>query len=185
MSSDALPPASADDNQSAEVKSDVPATREPTTPVKPDVSGPNLLDLASPVSSNVRIRSVSLKECDARSVAAEGSHGLGADTFRVGLQTRSANFAKHEERNQFTVFTDFILEVTSKDDPEKRSILTIQAVFALGYSVDQISNFSNENLDAFARTNGVFNAWPYWREFVQNTVVRMGFPAITIPVYRV
>lgn len=185
MSSDPLPPASADDGQSAEAKHDVPATREPTTPVKPEVAGSNLLDLASSVSSVVKIRSVSLKECEARSIAAEGSHGQGADTFRVGLQTRSATFSKHEDQNQFTVFTDFIMEVTNRDDQEKRSILIVQAVFALGYSVDSIKDFSNENLDAFARTNGVFNAWPYWREFVQNTVVRMGFPVITIPVYRI
>jgi hypothetical protein len=38
---------------------------------------------------------------------------------------------------------------------------------------------------AFATINEVFNAWPCWREYVQNVVARMGLPSITVPVFRV
>jgi len=37
---------------------------------------------------------------------------------------------------------------------------------------------------AFARTNGIYNAWPYWREFVQNMIARMNLPPLVIPVFR-
>jgi hypothetical protein len=30
--------------------------------------------------------------------------------------------------------------------------------------------------------NPISNAWPYWREFVQNMSSRMGFPALTVPL---
>jgi len=36
----------------------------------------------------------------------------------------------------------------------------------------------------FAETNGLYNAWPYWREFVQNTAARMSLPGLTVPVLR-
>ena len=44
---------------------------------------------------------------------------------------------------------------------------------------------NDEHLHAFSATNGVFNAWPYWREFVQNTTARMGLPTpVIVPVFR-
>ena len=34
----------------------------------------------------------------------------------------------------------------------------------------------------FMTINPISNAWPYWREFVQNMSSRMGFPALTVPL---
>ena len=33
--------------------------------------------------------------------------------------------------------------------------------------------------------NPISNAWPYWREFVQNMSARMGFPALTVPLLEI
>jgi hypothetical protein len=33
--------------------------------------------------------------------------------------------------------------------------------------------------------NPISNAWPYWREFVQNMSSRMGFPALTVPLLEI
>jgi hypothetical protein len=37
----------------------------------------------------------------------------------------------------------------------------------------------------FAGLNGVFNAWPYFREFLQSATTRMGIPQFVLPVFRV
>ena len=35
------------------------------------------------------------------------------------------------------------------------------------------------------KINPISNAWPYWREFVQNMSSRMGFPALTVPLLEI
>ena len=37
------------------------------------------------------------------------------------------------------------------------------------------------DVHAFADFNATFNAWPYWREFVQSTATRFGMDPVTIP----
>lgn len=59
----------------------------------------------------------------------------------------------------------------------------IQAVFQLIYAVKSPITFSEEQLAAFGEFNGIYNAWPYWREYVHSTTVRMGLPPMVVPVY--
>ena len=64
-------------------------------------------------------------------------------------------------------------------------LFTITAAYLLLYKLESSEGLSQEHYDAFGRLNGLFNAWPYWREFVQTTTARMGLPSITIPVLHV
>lgn len=41
-----------------------------------------------------------------------------------------------------------------------------------------------EILDNFGKANGLYHVWPYWREYVQSTMVRLKLPAVTIPMFR-
>lgn len=40
-------------------------------------------------------------------------------------------------------------------------------------------------LDEFARTNGLYNAWPFLRELVQSTTMRMGIAPLMLPMFRI
>lgn len=48
--------------------------------------------------------------------------------------------------------------------------------------VDTPIEMSAADVKAFADFNSTFNAWPYWREFVQSMTARMGLPSVIIPV---
>ena len=54
----------------------------------------------------------------------------------------------------------------------------------ISYQNSSDIKFTQDQLVAFGALNGVFNAWPYCREFVQSMSTRMGLPALTIPVHR-
>lgn len=69
-------------------------------------------------------------------------------------------------------------------EPEKDAVVSVSAAFEIEYSLPKESRFSQEQLNTFSKINGVFHAWPYWREFVQNMVARMNLPTITLPVFR-
>jgi hypothetical protein len=63
--------------------------------------------------------------------------------------------------------------------------LSLQAAFDLLYELPKAKDFSAAALSHFANVNGVYNAWPYWRELVQSITVRMGLPPVVLPVFRI
>ena len=67
----------------------------------------------------------------------------------------------------------FVL-VARFDDESRDELLRIEAVFLLHYRVPSFEGLRKPNIIAFGEMNGLYNAWPYWREFVQATTVRMG-----------
>jgi hypothetical protein len=72
-------------------------------------------------------------------------------------------------------------EEESKDDP----FLSVEVAFELAYRLPPEFKASKEELDDFAAVNGVFNAWPYFREVIQTATGRMNLPPIVIPLYHV
>jgi preprotein translocase subunit SecB len=44
---------------------------------------------------------------------------------------------------------------------------------------------SSGELEQFAKINGVFNAWPFLREIVQSTTLRMGIAPVMLPLHRI
>jgi hypothetical protein len=82
------------------------------------------------------------------------------------------------------VIPHFKLEAFPSDKTRRDCDIVIEADFVLIYAVGTLEGITQKNLDVFGQINGVFNAWPYWREFVQSTTTRMGLPPLTIPAYR-
>ena len=77
-----------------------------------------------------------------------------------------------------------VIELTVADAPQPPAV-TMRAKYELEYSVPGDFKATKAELRAFAEVNGAFNAWPYFREFVQSTSLRMDLPPIILPVYRV
>jgi hypothetical protein len=44
---------------------------------------------------------------------------------------------------------------------------------------------TDEDIDQFACVNAPFNAWAYWREFIQSSLARMSLPAFALPLFRI
>jgi preprotein translocase subunit SecB len=87
------------------------------------------------------------------------------------------------ENNILSIKCTFMVMAHRKQVPEK-SLMRIEATFVLQYSFEDDKKLSTDDIDIFAKINPLYNAWPYWREFVQNLTSKMGFPALTIPILR-
>ena len=112
------------------------------------------------------------------------------ETNRVKLSLEIESNVKFEvdkKNSVIMVFPEFRLDgFPEKAEAEKvEPLLHIEAIFVLVYKVSSLTGLKEENFKAFANANGIFNAWPYWREFVQNTVVRMALPPLTIPAFHI
>jgi len=135
------------------------------------------IDLASPVSQIVELENILLLETVARrkplrgKLPSEISVSMKVQTD-VDKKTRVIQVRPH-----------FFL-VARFDDASRDELLRIEATFMLQYRVPSFAGIRKGNIDAFGEVNGMYNAWPFWREFVQTTTVRMGLPPLTMPVYR-
>lgn len=139
---------------------------------KPGIS-PGLL-----VSDRVQIRDVRLMNCNCEQKPAAA---IGKKNYDI---TTSTDVQLDENKGIIVVIARFHLEA-SIEEISREPVLTLIASFVLTYHIASFDGLTPEGFEQFANLNGVYNAWPYWREFVQNTVVRMGLPPLTIPVFRI
>jgi len=76
--------------------------------------------------------------------------------------------------------------VKDKHVPASESAIRIVADVEVKYDFPkELDAPTDVELQSFANSNGVLNAWPYLRETIQNASVRMGFPPILLPLYRI
>jgi hypothetical protein len=67
--------------------------------------------------------------------------------------------------------------------PNKRVIL-VDCTLSAEYKLNPGYVAEPEDVKAFKDGNAVFNCWPYFREFLQNTLIRMNWPPLTAPFMR-
>jgi hypothetical protein len=65
-----------------------------------------------------------------------------------------------------------------------KRVVRVKARFELEYSIPEELHPDRRELRAFADVNGTYNAWPYFREYVQEAFQRMQLPALVLPVFR-
>lgn len=105
----------------------------------------------------------------------------GEKEFKI---TPTTKVLPDKEKKQIIVFVSFKFKSFGIGKPDKQ-IIGIASEFLLTYTISGFEGLTDEGIKEFGNLNGVFNAWPYWREFVQNTIARMNLPPLTIPVFRI
>lgn len=67
---------------------------------------------------------------------------------------------------------------------DSAAMVEIDCTLLLVYRVSTPETVQEPQLKAFAEVNGIYNAYPYWREFAQSMAARMGVPGLVVPVFR-
>jgi len=63
----------------------------------------------------------------------------------------------------------------------REEVITAMATFDLQYQrVLPDTIIGAGDAEVFARINGTYNAWPYFREILSNSLVRLGYPPFTL-----
>lgn len=135
------------------------------------------------VSDRVKLKDVRLigSKCDQIPEAT-----LGKKTFAIDYSTevqvdRKSGYVIVIAKFHFKAFTDSKFAKSKVQKP----VVVIEASFLLAYKIENFEGLTQEGFELFANLNGIYNAWPYWREFVQNSIARMGLPSLAIPVFRI
>lgn len=133
-------------------------------------------NMAIAVSDRVELEHVRLMHCncDQTPIPSDGDLGFEIE-HSVEVETKA---------NHVLVFATFIFKAFRDNEKSCDVFASIETTFLLSYSADTLEGLEADNFREFGEINGIYNAWPYWREFVQNTIVRMGLPTLTLPVFR-
>ena len=137
------------------------------------------LKKASRLISAVQIHSIRLVD-DVGKSTIRSAGDIEAPKINVESSAKVPDLSKD---GIFYVLASFDLQVLA--DESKTPAATLKATFELKYSLPkEMVEVTSEELTAFAEVNAIFNAWPYWREFIQSTFVRMNLPPVLLPVFR-
>ena len=75
--------------------------------------------------------------------------------------------------------TRFLFRIIRESD--KDEVISIGCLFGAEYVLAEGFVPADEQIKAFSEGPAIFNCWPYFREYAQNTVMRMNYPPPTIP----
>ncbi len=155
-------------------------------------SPPASLQRSSEVARLVELREVTLHSVNAEllappQVAPSGQVNLNA---KIG---RKFSFSFDEKLDALLVRMEFVVRgwVTTANAPETegRETIKLTCAFHLTYQATQPGLLAHlphreDAFRAFADLNATTNVWPYFREMVQSTTVRMGIPPMILPLFR-
>jgi hypothetical protein len=77
-------------------------------------------------------------------------------------------------------------EEGKEDAPGRKpkTVVLVECAYEVDYVLREGFEITAEHVKAFKDGNAIFNAWPYFREYLQNNLQRMGLPALTAPFLR-
>lgn len=73
---------------------------------------------------------------------------------------------------------------TAQPTPKRPPTVLVECAFELDYLLHAGFILTPAHAKAFKDGNAIFNAWPFFREYLQNNLLRMGLPPLTAPFVR-
>ena len=107
---------------------------------------------------------------------------LDYDKVEVEIDVRGQLVEDHQDH--FLAKAIFSFKGQPEGEEEKEEIVRLYSEYVLVYSLKNRGKLTSADLETFCEMNAVYNAWPYWREFVQTTLNRMELPTFTLPLLK-
>jgi hypothetical protein len=104
-----------------------------------------------------------------RSKALEGPQGI----LRLEITFRMTGTERYAAEG---------VEAIAESKPESKVL--VECVYETDYDLMDDFEPTPRHIKAFQDGNAIFNAWPYFREYLQSSLQRMGLPAMAAPFLR-
>ena len=70
------------------------------------------------------------------------------------------------------------------DGKKPEPVVLVECAYEVDYALREGFSLTPEHVKAFKDGNAIFNTWPYFREYLQTNLQRMGLPPLTAPFLR-
>lgn len=142
--------------------------------------------LAFEVHQNAAIRRLRLLRAKLESLLDEEPKSPLAVTFNFRSKQLAA--PGHVLRVEVAFRMAATAEETDGSDERKvgkgKPAVVVECAFEADYLLREGFEATAEHVKAFKDGNAIFNAWPYFREYLQSSLQRMGLPALAAPFLR-
>jgi preprotein translocase subunit SecB len=78
-----------------------------------------------------------------------------------------------------------LLKYKFRAESSGTEVARVLVAYILVYEVLDEKSIAEPDLEQFARANGIYHSWPFFRQFLFDLTSKMGFPPFTLPVFRV
>lgn len=75
-------------------------------------------------------------------------------------------------------------DVSIRDADARTSVADVSCTFTASFTHDLGGQATEEELNAFANTTGIFAIYPYAREYISDATRRLGLPALVLDLLR-
>ncbi len=100
-----------------------------------------------------------------------------SDVLRLEIAFRMAGTEKPKDSKK---------EIPDKTRDSRKSgpAVLVECAYEVDYLLRDGFAITPAHVKAFKDGNAIFNAWPFFREYLQNNLLRMGLPPLTAPFLR-
>lgn len=131
-----------------------------------------------PLPLRCQLEDILLMDCSA---SRSTPSGIDASIHTLHLSSSVESLSVEEEKRLLQAFASCQLQSLSES---QQQAFTVQCRFLLRYSYEG-THPKREELEEFEESIVKFNAWPYFREFLQSLAQRMQFNPPPIPILKV
>lgn len=106
-----------------------------------------------------------------------------AQQNKLSVRTQTITYSDEdaESYNLLRSFVNLGARMVTKDD-DKKELFKIEATFRVDYLI--LKDLTEEEIEEFSIHNSVHNVWPFWRQYVFQTVQTAHLPQLNIPLRR-
>lgn len=126
------------------------------------------------ILSSISLSQILLSDCSAKKYEIKTKGGaIDLDiTMKLGYD---------QNASEASFITNYKLDGVKRSEGAEEKVFTITASFLLSYMKKKEIEVTKEFVNVFKDNSIELVSWPYFREFVQNMISRMGFPPLTLP----
>ncbi|MFP4087692.1 MAG: hypothetical protein ACLFUL_12965 [Desulfobacteraceae bacterium] len=133
----------------------------------------NDLKIAEEVSKNLRIRDIHLAESNCWRDLSFKPKQAHVD---INIEIKSLN-----STNKGVLPFSCRFRLIGMDTDKDKESFNLNITFIAVYNKEDNYKPTKKQKDAFGLTNAIFNVWPYVREHVQSTMIKMNLTAFVLP----
>lgn len=124
--------------------------------------------------SSIELRQILLNDCSAK------KHDIKSKGGTIDLDI-SMRLGYDQNTNEASFLATYKLEGVKRSESEEEKVFTLSASFLLSYMKIKEVEINKDFVSIFKENSIELVSWPYFREYVQNMISRMGFPPLTLP----
>lgn len=110
---------------------------------------------------------------------------LNKDSVSKCLSFKISESSKFEQKNN-DLNIDYTFKFVAKDTDNNEIALTINTTYSILYKIKNEGIIITEDfMEVFRQVSLGMLLWPYFREFVNNTIYRMGMPQLVLPLKKI